>query len=747
MSCHVVRWSMFFVFALLLSFFSALFSVGLGYNSIYTPISHKGAFVKIYGDSWLEDGATISLADLSQRGNRLDLTFNPWRPADLENAHIKAFVCGELVSDFKVDSEQPYPIYLKGNCEPRKIFLKVENPFSVSGDSRSLGVQLKIARLTSRLGIPILSWKIILPTFLAILVLTLLVISLLKSLRLKNFYYGVLLCPLLAPLFFESATLFRVDKLTALFIFCLSCIVGLSLKLREKDFYSQEKNSFLIKVGMFLVIILAACLRYYGVNFGLPFYYHPDEMSKCNVVMSMYNSGTLNPNYFLHPSLLLYLTYFSNIIVNWILNLFEQNIAWQDSLLLAGRLVSATAGTASVYLVYLIGKRLFSEKMGFIAASFFAVMPLHVTCSRYIKEDALLIFFILSAVVVCLKAVYEDKKKLLFVASFLAGCSAGVKYSGILSALIVCAAPWLKSGSLKPDKKWLLVTLLSLICVPLAFLVCTPYSILNSERFLKDFHYEKNHMQKGHVVSIDAWSYFWLYHFKRSIIPGASMLITLSGVAGIFMLLRSFKIKYLYLVALFLLFYLPAEYVKAKPAPQPERYILPCLPFLALASACFIQKVFQKNRLLLSGAFILLFIPPFIRTYHYASEIVDDTRTRMYVWIKNNLPKGSKIAIDKEAYSFPAFSEKDFNLHFLEHTNYVNNLSERTLKPIGANYLLLSSLFYGRFFSQPESLPLEREQIRKVFSTYPIVHEEKSKYGSYGFHNPDLTLFSLEKIK
>ena len=38
-----------------------------------------------------------------------------------------------------------------------------------------------------------------------------------------------------------------------------------------------------------------------------------------------------------------------------------------------------------------------------------------------------------------------------------------------------------------------------------------------------------------------------------------------------------------------------------------------------------------------------------------------------------------------------------------------------------------------------------RQRLRDVFERVPILHEINPKHGTYGFHNPNLTLFTLDK--
>ena len=172
------------------------------------------------------------------------------------------------------------------------------------------------------------------------------------------------------------------------------------------------------------------------------------------------------------------------------------------------------------------------------------------------KEDVILTCMVLLTTTIVLKAVAKDSKRLLLLAGFFAGVAASSKYSGMLAAAIICAAPWLHSKSFKPTVSYFIPTILALVMMPIGFVVCTPYSILDNQKFLIDFNSEKNHMVRGHDVAITPGAYLWLYHLNKSIIPGMTVLPAFLGLAGLFTLVRRFKIPGLYLVALFLLFYL-----------------------------------------------------------------------------------------------------------------------------------------------------------------------------------------------
>lgn len=734
------------LFALIVSLVAVVYGLGRSYDGLLTPRHTLERFVLIHPDSWIEDNAALLLPDLAPFGNRLTLSLQSWRPANVQPAHFRISVCGEQRAEFLVERNSEFTFSLKGTCEPRRVDIDVVNPFVASAtDQRQLGVQLQSAQISSRFGVAIVNIKLLVLVWAALMLLWLIYDRALNRFGLA--WIGFLFAPL-AFLFLSDMSSFNFIRIQALWV--LAAGFGAGILIAERYLRPGIRGNGIdsprdVGQGTAALVIAAivffgGVLRFYGIKYGLPSNYHPDEVPKINAIMRMVDQGDLNPTYFLHPSLLLYSTY----ALNTIFQAFGMDGSFRDTGFLAGRCVSAMAGTLSLYLVYRAGVLLFSRYAGLAAAALLAVFPLHVTCSRYMKEDVLLLFFVLLALVTTLKAVYQHSPKLLILAGFIAGVSASSKYSGILTVLIVGAAPWLKSRRVLPDWNYLFYACIGGAIAPLGFILCTPYSVLTPEKFIKDFNSERHHMERGHTIPFDAWSQYWTYHYWRSIVPGTGMIAAVLAVVAAGAILFRWYFEGLFIIGLLLMFYLPAEWVKAKPAPQPERYILPCLPFIALAVAALADWL-RKTRLRVVVPLVLFaaFIFPCVRTVQLASEVPVDTRDKMAQWMVQNLPPGSTVLMDWKPYC-PRFWNNEFNVVYVPRATILNSLRLENLKSSGGQYLVLSSLFYDRYFSQPNLDPGLRERFREVFGRVPVLHDIAPKYGTYGFNNPSLTLFSLK---
>ena len=132
-----------------------------------------------------------------------------------------------------------------------------------------------------------------------------------------------------------------------------------------------------------------------------------------------------------------------------------------------------------------------------------------------------------------------------------------------------------------------------------------------------------------------------------------------------------------------------------------------------------------------------------LRSYHLAAELQHDTRDEMGAWMVKNLPINSEVYLDWKRYG-PTLPEGVFKVTYIPRAKLVETLDINKLKSSGKSYLVLSSLFYDRYFSQPHPHVTVRERIRQVFERVPIVKEFRPEHGTYGFHNPTLTVFSLK---
>jgi 4-amino-4-deoxy-L-arabinose transferase-like glycosyltransferase len=550
-------------------------------------------------------------------------------------------------------------------------------------------------------------------------------------------------------------------NLIYLLIVLISVGVGLVIgRLRSQDFsagiFSLLKERKFSAIALSIALVGGLALRIYSLDFGLPDPYHPDEMMKTRALRRMMDSGSFDPKIYLHPPLLLYLSWILTPIVD-LLGFFPEN--FMARVTLAGRSVSMILGTASIYLVYLIGVKFYrSQLVGSLAALLLAFAPLHITCSRYMKEDVLVTFMILLCVLAVAQTIETGKARFLYLAGFFAGCCIGSKYSGAAAVVIVLASPWLSSAKIKlqPDSRLVRHMLAALLLIPVGIGITMPFLFLGADTvslFWGGIEHESRHAVRGHHgVVIDAWSQLWMFHLSRSISPGIGGIAVILALVSLGTAITQRDSRRLFLFGLILAFYLPSEWARSKPPPNFDRYILPCLPFIALLAADMLVSLryyFREKWVIIRpvGLALIPLVLPAVQSIGYATELRPDTRRQAGRWLRENLPKETKLILAGGSVYLP----REVNLYNKlalrkilrnDRANLV-----RLIKDSGYEYILFSSFRRGNRLTVDNG-DSKSEQIQSgtqlIESNFALVARFDSFFGPYGFHNPQISIYRVK---
>lgn len=523
----------------------------------------------------------------------------------------------------------------------------------------------------------------------------------------------------------------------------------------------RSRESVLITVGVVLVVALGLYLRARRVAFGLPHPYHPDELMKSSVVRAMLARGNLDPDYFLHPTLLLYLAAAMQSVLRTLgsFGLAPQSLVGEamPRIVLGGRLVSCIAGTITIAAVYALARRVFDTRVALSSALLIAVFPLHATCSRYFKEDSLLTLFTVLAALFVVRAYQERRQRDMLLAAVFAGLAIGTKYSGALLLLPLFIGLIVAAGS-QPTR-----TALPLIAVPLVFLCTTPYAVLTPAAFLGGVRAESAHARSGHRGAvIDPWDELWTFHLRGSLVPGAGLITTVLAIAAAIALLRRRNVAGAYIAAIGGLFFVAAEAIPSKPFPQPDRYILPALPFAAILAGAGIDAIINavasissRHALarLTQTPFILATVavaagPAFV-SFRLLDGMRRDTRMEMRAFMDRTLPVQAKVLTAGGSVYLPLLPPDRYRARTARSAlrpfsgAYVDRLRQS-----GFQFLLVSEFdsrnrYYAPPVSSGEAGAPGDEAHRAVESEFPLLYRAVKEHGSYGFHDPVLSLYDL----
>lgn len=496
---------------------------------------------------------------------------------------------------------------------------------------------------------------------------------------------------------------------------------------------SFTRRKFLPGMMLLSIVVLGLLVRLWGVDFGLPYLYHPDEPNKIEIAQNIFKTGDLNPRYFLKPTLFIYfnaLAYVPYYLYGQQAGVFESpddilppimldmgvGIAPLPTAALMGRLLTVFIATASIPLVYFIGRQISHRSaVGLLAASMIAIFPTNVDNSRYITENSYLTFFILVVLWASVRIYQSGRTRDYWIAGIATGLAVSSKYPGVIIAVVPFVSHLLSGrGGLKDRRLYTMY-----ILVPLVFFLTTPYAILDYTKFLEDSLYEVDHYASGHD-GMEGGSLVWYmsYMFYSA---GIVYALAFSGMLRGFVtksremiILSAFPIVYLVFISSFVV--------------RNDRTFLPMTPFLYILAAWFLVFLFDQIRKVDSKRVqILLYFTligvsafgyglPARTTFQHAVRLtVIDSRATSAEWVNENLPKGSSVAIEAYApYVNPeSYTVRGFgSLIFQAPEWYVAN---------GFDYLIFSEGQYGRYYREPEKYSSQISQYESFFNYFEPV--------------------------
>ena len=502
---------------------------------------------------------------------------------------------------------------------------------------------------------------------------------------------------------------------------------------------------------------MGAGLRLYGILWDQGFNLHPDERAIILFSLPLHFPSTLqsflspasplNPHFFAYGSFPLYLLKATATIISLVIHIpiGYGNIA------IIGRMLSTLADIGTLILVFLLGRKIASDKVGLLAACCYAFATFSIQVSHFYAVDTLLTFFITSTLYALLYF-YENptiKKALLI--GFLLGISLATKDSALAllaaigSALIADLTLLISHENRKQKIKKMLINFIVfglLICFTsiITFFIFEPYALLDFSSF---WFQTMQQAQMTHSAFTFPYTLQYVgkvpyvYELENIFLWGLGPAITTFSGIGLALFLytiyrKSKKQKWAHETIL-LIFFLSYFIVVGKFAIGFMRYMLPVYPLLALFAGIGISSllhIFNKIKNIWLTIGIALYIGILI-TYWPLSFIhiysKPNTRVQATTWILNNIPPGSTIAVEHWDDQLPLLNAQAYNILTLPlydpdtkekwqaitaelaKTDYIIIASNRL-------YVPLQKLANCKKYPFPYCYPLTSEYYHKLFS-------------------------------
>jgi hypothetical protein len=406
---------------------------------------------------------------------------------------------------------------------------------------------------------------------------------------------------------------------------------------------------------LLLIIFLGGFFRFYKLDWGEGYFFHPDEYHIVAAVNRLNFPIQMNPKLFSYGSFIVYLNYFTKTIFG------------NANPFLIGRFYSAFFSTLTIYLIYFISTKLFKERLpALIAALLAAITPGLIQQAHFATPESTLTFWLFFTIY--LWVWYLSSKRLIFLfgSSVTLGFAMGTKIAGLTFLPILTIFPFMSIKLRKKDwkinvGKFLRASLTSLsllITTFISFFLVFPYSILDWKSFRGTTIYETS-LGRGKRIAFYTRQFIdtipFVFQATRVLPYALGIVLFIVGTLGfglaVWEVAKSVKSKKPNLILLMMVFSFILFFVSnAILFTKWTRFIAPSFPFWSIFASYFIYKIslktkkkFVRNRIA-CALIVLTVFPTFIWTLMFFSIYIrHDVRVTATNWVNKNLSTNSFI--------------------------------------------------------------------------------------------------------
>ncbi|MBD3162276.1 MAG: phospholipid carrier-dependent glycosyltransferase, partial [Candidatus Eisenbacteria bacterium] len=502
---------------------------------------------------------------------------------------------------------------------------------------------------------------------------------------------------------------------------------------------------------LWLLLAIGGFLRFWGIDGDLPYVLHYDEPTLIDNAVWMLQHETLHPHFFNYPTGLIYLLaglFGALLLGGRLIGRFEggqEAIDWLTAgtytrppeggvlyfyptvgvptLYLIGRIVSATAGVLTIALVYALARRCGTSRgTARLASLLFALAPLAVAHAHLITTDSAAMAAGTLALLAVLRAEEGGARRWLL-AGALGGMAAGIKYNaGLVVLVLPVLAVWLWRSRPTAMIRPLLLAALAAI---LAFLLLTPFAVLDPEAFLGDLGHELRRVSSvmerfQDAAAVEASPVEKLGEIFWHHLGPVGILVGLWGAIRAIRSRRFAMVAIVVWVAVSLLPQLRWQTLYA-------RYLLPSWPGVILLVALGLSDLAARlrtglahrprvGRLAVVALVALVLVGPLHRlVLRESRRLRPDPRIRMTEWIESNVPHGETLVMEPGG-PFPGREH-----YTIQRIDFLGQFTPEEYRARGVRYLITSGR--ARLVEGEEEFRSVRENLEEIRRNSRVVWE------------------------
>ena len=331
-----------------------------------------------------------------------------------------------------------------------------------------------------------------------------------------------------------------------------------------------------------------------------------------------------------------------------------QIIRDMDPLFLIGRYTTAFLGTASIALTYLIGRHMYNERVGLLAAGFLMVSPLHVWISHLVNTDVPLTFFFLCSLYFVCRFSSTGQLPYYAWAAALGAVTVNMKLTGFgIGVLFIGAHVYraLREGRSYAKIVWCKEIGVACVSFIAGFVASNPPVVLGFTKWIQSFIWQYGihqnvYDQVPYAVGESGYYTYMLLLYGEMGAP----LFVCTAVAIAYGFLKRDQWSVLIVACLVIVF----SVLGSTTYLIQNRYFMSLLPLLFILNGRLLDDVALrvKGALLvrvvaLTAVFGVLTFLPAKGSLDFTRTLTDrNTSSIAKEWIEKNIPAGSKILID-----------------------------------------------------------------------------------------------------
>ena len=521
-----------------------------------------------------------------------------------------------------------------------------------------------------------------------------------------------------------------------------------------------------ILIALILITALGAYLRCHRFEWGIPKapYWRNHYQDEAFVLGLLFKMGpdNLNPHYFINPTFHYYTLLLSLKVASWfgIIEPFsppvktnelgqpESGVSLGDysRMYVIGRILTLIESVVLIFLIFLIGRNLYNDVTGLIAAAFTAILPTAIFQSRFLVVDAPALFwFTLAFWILTMNPSSLGARRWALLCGIFMGIAIGTKYTNGLLLLLFFYRIYDQNAGLKRRFIARILNRDSIGALVVAagfFLLTTPYALLSSDEFLRGGVH-------GFGGIFGARGLFYYNAYPASLIAPFSVasfnslqlpLTILAFLALLYLFLRRTRSD------LTLLFYIVPFYAMMVYHASPHlRHVLMVLPFLMIAVSRMLYDLMKRIRkkaalvgIGIAGAFVFAYTLAF--SFSLVLRITPtDTRIECAEWMRKNANPQAVVGL---ASYFPWNYTPPVEM-VLENIKLVDFNYDRLLS-IKPDYFIITEYELSSSVSSRESATVRKQFISRLFEQrdYVIVKEFFKKFYILGItfdpHYPNM---------